>query len=194
MKKKITFTLLIIFGILISVYLNISYSKKAWKDLEVPSDEILLIRHYMNFAGDFQHDGIFIDSEGGVYSFDFSENSNNYKPFSSTVDFINTLHIIRASEEPIATLNDSLLKELYWYVSNININSEFTKTHRACDAGSDSIDIYDRGAQTLITCYETGDYDGKLQDKYAKKLCYLFNRKIQPIITSNIVNNISKKS
>ena len=82
MKKKITFTLLIIFGILISVYLYISCSKKVWKDLEVPSDEILLIDQRKNYAWDFQHDGIFIDSEGGVYSFDFSENSDNYKEFS----------------------------------------------------------------------------------------------------------------
>lgn len=180
MKKKITFTLLIIFGILISVYLYISCSKKVWKDLEVPSDEILLIDQRKNYAWDFQHDGIFIDSEGGVYSFDFSENSDNYKEFSSHADFINALHIIRANEEPFANLNDSLIQELYWYVSNIDINSEFTETSRACDAGSDTIDIYHKGTQALITCYETGDYNGKLQDKYAKKLCSFYKRKIIP--------------
>lgn len=191
-KKKITICISIIIILLlvvgISLFLFFTHQKQEdaeQEDVELPPDEILLISQYTNYAWGYQNNGVFLDSKGDLYSFDLAENSYNLLINATDAEFIKVLHTIRAKEKPFATISDSLLKELYWYISKININSTYTERHAAYDAGSDTLQIYDISSQKLILIHKTGDFEGALEDSYAQDLYSLYKKKVLPSIYLN---------
>ncbi|MDE5945935.1 MAG: hypothetical protein K2G63_01310, partial [Oscillospiraceae bacterium] len=165
------------------VYCSFTESNNAdWSDMEIPDNEIILISRYINHAWGYDNDGIFIDSDGGVYSFDFSQEINNYNHNETDETFLNKLQTIRTYTEPFVTLNANILNELYSYSSGINPDAELNSKHEAYDAGENQLMICDTDTHKLVLCHEKGDYSGTLKDTYAKKLLLFYDDTISQII------------
>ena len=72
--KRIVAVMLAIFCLLsMLTYASDQTDNAEWSNIKVPKDEIILIERYINHAWGYANEGVFIDSNGGVYSFDFSE-------------------------------------------------------------------------------------------------------------------------
>lgn len=157
-------------------------STQSGSNIEIPDNEIILISRYINYAWGYDNNGIFIDSDGGVYSFDFSQEINNYNQNETDEIFLNKLQTIRTYTKPFVTLNANILNELYSYSSEINPNAELNSKHEAYDAGENQLMVCDTDTHKLVLCREKGDYSGTLQDTYAKKLLSFYDDTVNQII------------
>lgn len=173
--KKIA---IIVLSIILLVVLAVGVSKymhhKNVNELELPADEILLVNRYINYDGVCIDYGIFVDSNGGVYSFDLSQ----YGSGETVEEFLEELQAIRDSKEPTVMLDSDILKELYWDISQVNANARFERKHIAYDAGSEQLMICDVETQEFFACRETGCYLGELRDTYARKVVSLYDNTI----------------
>lgn len=178
MKKIVTIVLsvmlLVVLGVGVSKYMH----HKNVDGVEIPEDEILLVNRYVNYDGVCIDYGIFVDSNGGVYSFDLSEPGvgRTYE------ELLEELQAIRVSKEPSMILESDILKELYWDISQVNANAKFDEKFVACDAGSEQLMICDVETKELVVCREKGCYLGKLRDIYAGKVISLYNNTISQAI------------
>lgn len=186
--KRIVAVMLAIFCLLsMLTYASDQTDNAEWSNIKVPKDEIILIERYINYAWGYANEGVFIDSNGGVYSFDFSEiNGANGE---TDEQFLDKLQMIRKYAEPFATLDKEMLSELYWYSNNINIKAEMPEKHTVCDAGETQIFICAPDTHELVLCRQKGDFTGTLKDTNAKKLLSLYDKTIQRTIKKGMVES-----
>lgn len=138
----------------------------------VINQDIVFIRHYTNLAWGYQSNGSFIDKEGNVYKFDFSDLPRNI----SLEEKIQKFQEIRENEKPVSSdiISDDDLKYLYELLGRIDINAGFNKESVACDAGQYTlygIRYKDDGSPELVMIYSYGDWINTPEDDNALKLC-----------------------
>ncbi len=140
--------------------------------------EIFLIARYKNYAWGYQDQGIFIDTSGAVYAFDFGILSYGIK---SDDQLFFKFDIIRDNTEPIMTIDSDTITELYALGSQIDPESEFHSEGAATDAGSRTISFCDPDTGSMIVCTEDGDFRGALNDSFAGQFVELFYNKMQDV-------------
>lgn len=146
------------------------------------TSEIFLISRYVNYAWGYDDKGIFADTGGDVYAFDFSMEigSGSYKE-----NMIEKFDILRDCTEPIFTIDSDDVSQLYSLGCLIDTNSELKSEFTACDAGSRTISFRDPDSGKITVCTESGDSTGTLNDKYAEDLVKLFEKIIAGKSTKN---------
>ena len=98
--------------------------------------EIFLIDRYKNSAWVYQDKGIFIDTSGAVYAFDFERSPHHIIPDEQ---LLLKFDIVRDNTEPIMTIDSDTIIELYSLGSQIDPESEFHSKNVAMDAGSRTV-------------------------------------------------------
>lgn len=138
--------------------------------------EIFLIDRYVNYAWGYQEDGIFVDTSGAVYAFDFGMALGHS---SSDEQLFEKFDIIRENIEPIMTIDSDIIIELYSLGSQIDPESEFNSEGVAMDAGSYTVSFCNPDTGRITVCTLDGDYEGTLSDDSAKKFAELYDKKIK---------------
>ena len=175
-----------VLALLTALFSACTFHKNEVLSFELPENEIILINRYVNYAWGYDNSGIFIDSSGGVYSFDFSQEICSYNRDETEGDYLEKLQTISKYADPFVTLDEDTLCELYSYISGINKAAEFSEEFTACDAGEHQLKVYDTTAQKWVLCREEGDYTGELKDASAQKLLSFYDETVQPIIQSGV--------
>lgn len=145
-------------------------------EVELPeAPEIFLISRYTNYAWGYDDRGMFADTNGDVYSFDFSNSIT--KNYSTEDDTIKKFDIVRKNTEPVFTLDHDDVQKLYSIGCQIDPNGDFKTENTACDAGSSTISFRDPNTGNITVCSESGDDTGELNDKNAKDFVNFFQKK-----------------
>ncbi|MBD5445108.1 MAG: hypothetical protein HDR29_06095 [Lachnospiraceae bacterium] len=142
--------------------------------------EIFLIDRYVNYAWGYQDDGIFINTSGAVYAFDFGMTTLNHG--TSDEQLLEKFDIIRGNTEPITTIDSDTIIELYSLGSQIDPESELNSKNVAMDAGSRTVSFCDPDTGKKTVCTKYGDDEGTLSDSFSKKFVNLYNIKIKAAI------------
>ncbi len=179
-----------------SVNVEIPEKGEIPENIEIPEDEIILVSRYINFASGYDDRGAFIDSSGGIYSFDFSQLIYPCVSDKTDASFLEKLNIIRKCVEPEIYIDTDTLQQLYNYSGKINKNAEFISENVACDAGAHQLCICDTDTHDLVVCSESGDFKGTLDDSYAKKLISFVKEKVSDQINTVTLSekNLSNKT
>lgn len=133
--------------------------------------DIVLVSNYRNWAEGFQCYGSFIDFEGNIYKYDFSDRS--WMDISSDEDLMCELekgHFNHLFGEPAGTFEDiDLLWDIAIFADQISENAVITKEHKGYDMGQDVLYAVS-GEHRLIEINSFGDYDRVNTDENAKKI------------------------
>lgn len=136
--------------------------------------DIVFVRVVSNYAWGYTYCGSFVDTDGNVYSFDFSDDAKNEdgRPFPNEQDdrpLIERLEEIRKTEKPERTLDAKAIDSCAAYIPNIDTSAEMKTEFTACDAGQRTIYAVTEDGK-LIEMFTEGDNTGFLDDKAAKKI------------------------
>lgn len=183
MKKmlvlKVAVTVVIIaFSIVMALEVkeNIEY-----KDVKMPKGEIILVERSFNFAFGyyFHNGGVFIDSEGDVYQFNFEKEQKQY--YEVDQEFIDELKEVRKTEEPFCKVSKETVKKIYANGMKIDKNAKVKEIHNSCDAGVDSVYFYNASTGDIIEFYAYGDVIRKLDDKHAEEAVNIYKDRLDRI-------------
>ena len=157
-----------------------SCGKAADNDSESSSlprtSEVFLIDRYVNYAFGYQDEGIFVDTGGAVYAFDFGRTILHS---TSEEQMFAKFDLIRDHTEPIMTCDSDMIVELYSLGSQIDPESEFASEPHAMDAGSSTISFRNPDTGKLTVCTEYGDQVGALDDDFAQRFAALYAEQIR---------------
>lgn len=133
--------------------------------------DIVLVSNYRNWAEGFECYGSFIDYEGNIYKFDFSD--RNWMDISSDEDLMCELekgHFNHLFGDPAGTFEDiDLLWDIAILADQISENAVITKEHKGYDMGQDVLYAVS-GEHRLIEINSFGDYDRVNTDENAEKI------------------------
>lgn len=133
--------------------------------------DIVLVSNYRNWAEGFECYGSFIDFEGNIYKFDFSD--RNWMDISSDEDLMCELekgHFNHLFGDPAGTFEDiDLLWDIAILADQISENAVITKEHKGYDMGQDVLYAVS-GEHRLIEINSFGDYDRVNTDENAEKI------------------------
>ena len=134
-----------------------------------PAEErsnIVVVSSYRNWAWGYQHSGTFIDFEGKVYEFDFSD-----EEIKNDIEFVERLEAYYHSSDlnySQKVSDPALVSEIAALSDLISPNAEITKEHAAYDAGQNTIYLLN-SENELVKIYSDGDYTEINTDKHAEK-------------------------
>lgn len=133
--------------------------------------DIVLVSNYRNWAEGFQCYGSFIDFEGNIYKFDFSDRS--WMDISSDEDLMCELengHFNHLFGDPAGTFEDiDLLWDIAILADQISENAVITKEHKGYDMGQKVLYAVS-GEHRLIEINSFGDFDCVNTDENAKRI------------------------
>lgn len=151
----------------------------------VINQDIVLINHYTNWAWGYQSYGSFIDKDGNLYEFDFSDLPCDI----SAQEEIGKMLEIRENEKPVGNFcNEKKLKYLYELLYKVDENAGFDEENVSCDAGQDTlygVRYEEDGSSVLVKIYSDGDWIENPKDKNAQKLCKYYTG----IVAENMLKN-----
>lgn len=133
--------------------------------------EIFLIDRYENHAWGYEDRGVFMDTTGAVYAFNFGM---QYSHSTSDEQMIEKFSIIQENTEPVMIIDHETLAELYASGSQINPDSEFHSKSVAYDAGAKTISFRNPDTGSRIVCTMDGDIEGELNDSHARNFAKLY--------------------
>ncbi|MCM1112774.1 MAG: hypothetical protein NC399_05925 [Muribaculum sp.] len=134
--------------------------------------EIFLIDRYTNYAWGYQDHGIFMDTSGAIYAFNFGIMPRKHS--ASDEQLFLKFDVIRDNTEPIMTIDSDTMNELYVIGSQIDPESEFHSEPVAMDAGSRRVSFCNPDTGSMTVCTEEGDFQGALSDGFAQKFVELY--------------------
>lgn len=186
MSKKSKIVWMVLSGLLCVMILFLLI--KGWRSSEEGNEisrqtvsdeaEILIISQYINFAEGYQDEGMFIDSNGGVYFYSFSQPTYNLNDFAEE-DYMAKLKVIQKYTEPACVLNEKTISRAKKLCSKIDKSESYeTECTGSCDIGSYILYVQKEGE--LISCRESGDWEGTLKSASAKKLMNFYDESILP--------------
>ena len=133
--------------------------------------DIVLVSNYRNWAEGFECYGSFIDFEGNIYKYDFSD--RNWMDISSDEDLMCELekgHFNHLFGDPTGTFEDiDLLWDIAILTDQISENAVITKEHKGYDMGQQGIYAVS-GEHRLIEINSFGDFDCVNTDENAKRI------------------------
>lgn len=144
------------------------------KDVKLPEQvQVCLVEHYLNFAWGHQEMGIFLDTTGKVYAFDFSLSEWG----SGEDSLLEKFSIIREFSEPVGKIDEETVKKIYFLGNLVDEKSKFMYTDETmCDAGQESVYVVNPSTGKIIECETEGDRSGWLEDEAAKELLKIYRK------------------
>lgn len=116
-------------------------------------DTIFLISESVNYAWGFQHSGVFLDTSGDIYRFQFLDDTVEDDMYFKTLD------LFREYGSPVGHLNETQVSELYNIGKELNANASFRKEFQMYDCGQSTLYYFDSGSNRKIKCCSSGDYE-----------------------------------
>ncbi|MGN0346585.1 MAG: hypothetical protein ACI4DU_04795 [Lachnospiraceae bacterium] len=150
-------------------------------DVTYEEDQIIIINRYVNYAAGYQDEGFFIDVNGRVYFYCFSQLVYQEVP-DTDEDFLIKLKDIQQYAEPLMTIDDSVMSEAINLCFQIDAAETYEKELTAYDAG-DRI-LYVCNDADMIPCRQIGDYEGALDSVSARNFIEYFDNTLMQEISS----------
>ena len=154
-------------------------------EIEIPEREILLVERRFNRAWGHQDCGYFIDTQGCVYSFDFSSSPICVLEDGRTATFPEHLQEIMRTTEEEPIFDEEFVRQISLLGANLSAEDEFAEKHARCDYGQDTLYFYRAETQELLKCKSIGDIDYTPKNPSAAKIAelledYINNLRRQP--------------
>ncbi|MDO5559738.1 MAG: hypothetical protein Q4F95_09085 [Oscillospiraceae bacterium] len=136
--------------------------------------DIVFIKSYSNWASGYQYNGSFVDKNGNVYEFDFSDKDENITCEQLLDEMTN---IMNSTTDKVSKFGAYEMNYMYELLQKVDENAEFTEKSEACDYGQVSLygiryDSDGKPYKVLINSY--GDVRREPLDKDAQKLSKCF--------------------
>ena len=157
--------------------------QKPWKGslLDIPENiqlpkevQVCLVEGYLNFAWGYQERGLFLDTTGELYAYDFSR-SDRYG--TAGEGMLEKFVVIRENSEPVGKIDEETVKKIYYLETMVDGKKKFKYTpEQMCDAGQESITIFHPVTGEWIECETKGDHNGFLEDRAAKELVKIYRK------------------
>ena len=136
---------------------------------------IVFVMRRTNYAWGKRDSGSFIDMNGDMYSFDFSDRD------ILAADFVSALVDVRESSKPSKTgvaSKGKLAEIVSEDIPDINTEAKVSAKNVMCDYGQETLYVVGTDGSSMIMLRSEGDWEQKLQDNTAKALCSYFDREI----------------
>ncbi|MBR5090237.1 MAG: hypothetical protein IK093_12485 [Ruminiclostridium sp.] len=122
----------------------------------LPENEIFLISERTNYAWGHEDHGIFLDTSGNVYSFDFAGSGYGLE---GDITLRDKLELFRKYTAPAGHLDEGKVTELYNTGISVAPDAATTDISKMCDYGQDTLYFYDSKQDRKIQCYSDGDVE-----------------------------------
>ena len=132
--------------------------------------EIMLVERSTNFAWGHHDHGLFVDTEGKIYAFDFSRYPKYMAYDENTLTFVQRLEIIRENSDPVAFFDEKDAKSFMELGEKLSAKDEFDEKEKMYDYGQNTLYFYQPETQELLKVKSTGDVDYTPKNKNAKKI------------------------
>ena len=132
--------------------------------------EIMLVERSTNYAWGHHDHGLFVDTEGKVYGFDFSRYPTYMAYDENALTFVERLEIIRENSDPVAFFDEKDVKSFMELGETLSAQDEFTEKEKMYDYGQNTLYFYQPKTQELLMVKSTGDVDYTPKNKNAKKI------------------------
>ena len=134
---------------------------------ELPEDEVLIRSSHKNGAWGYYSSVTYVFSDGNVYS--SSESFEGYYAYGqNNLTEEDRIALLKKYTKPRAYIDENQLLKIYQQAMQIDPDAEFVyEDLNACDAGTSVIEVNVDGE--WITLSESGDQNGALDDRHAKK-------------------------
>lgn len=132
--------------------------------------EIMLVDRSTNFAWGHYDRGLFADTEGKIYGFDFSRYPIYVEYDENELTFVERLEIIRENSDPVGFFDEKDVKSFRELGETLSAKDEFTKEETSYDYGQRTLYFYQPKTQELLKVKSTGDVDYTPKNKNAKKI------------------------
>lgn len=134
---------------------------------ELPEDEVLIRSSHKNGAWGYDSSVTYVFSDGNVYS--SSESFEGYYAYGqNNLTEEDRIALLKKYTKPRAYIDENQLLKIYQQAMQIDPDAEFVyEDLYACDAGTSVIEVNVDGE--WITLSESGDQNGALDDRHAKK-------------------------
>lgn len=151
---------------------------------ENPENDILLIMRNTNYAWGKQDFGSVIDRNGDMYLFDVASHSINES------EFLDLMRELIATNEPVkrGVFSERKVSDILAQIEKVDTSAEYSECHAADDMGQKTLYIL-RG-NTLIELRSMGDWERKLNDPAAKKICNIYDNCINTEKAQSFIENI----
>ena len=134
---------------------------------ELPEDEVLIRSSHKNGAWGYDSSVTYVFSDGNVYS--SSEYFEGYYAYGQkNLTEEDRIALLKKYTKPRAYIDENQLLKIYQQAMQIDPDAEFVyEDLYVCDAGTSVIEVNVDGE--WITLSESGDQNGALDDRHAKK-------------------------
>ena len=112
-----------------------------------PEGEIVLISRHVNYAWGYNDAGIFVDSAGYVYTFDFSAENIGY---GGRGDLLEKLELLRRWENPVAHVAPAEVDSFVKRSRKISDYDTFREKSLMCDYGEKQLLFCDPDTPNLL--------------------------------------------
>ena len=133
----------------------------------MPNGKIVFISEYFNCAWGYTHKGLFIDTLGNVYSFNFDELYGNLR-CENRNDLIRRLKDLRYRIEPVVKIDARIVKEFIDCAKEIDDKESCHSEHFGFDMGENSLVFCNPETSEIIILCQSGDYNASLTDDKAR--------------------------
>ena len=128
---------------------------------------------WSNMAWGYQDRGYFIDTDGCVYEFNFSESPVGMID-GQNIEFVDRLKAIREDSESKAVFNEDFVKQISALGANLSADDEFNKISMRRDYGQRTLYFFQPETKELLKCKSIGDYDYLPMNESAARIAELF--------------------
>lgn len=134
---------------------------------ELPEDEVLIRSSHKNGAWGYHSSVTYVFSDGSVYS--SSESFEGYYSYGqNNLTEEDRIALLKKYTKPRAYIDENQLLKIYQQAMQIDPDAEFVyEDLYACDAGTSVVEVNVDGEWIKLS--ESGDQNGALDDRHAKK-------------------------
>lgn len=153
-------------------------SKEDPKDDE--KAEILLVYRRSNYAWGFYDNGYVIDTKGRFHAYD----NGCPRPLDGDecgdiLSLTNYLEVILENDEGTQVFDEEFVEEISKLGADLTLEDEFTRDHKMCDYGQETLYYFNPETRKLMQCRSTGDVDQMPKNKSAAKIVKLLEKEIR---------------
>ena len=140
------------------------------KDNNIAKDNVILSYRYLNFAWGIVDTVTFVTEDGSVYNWEYTDDQDGAKD----IKLDEAYKYIIDNFEPVYTMTEAEVKEILEASKSLYDSPELETEHRAMDAGSTIISIFN-SENKKVNLLIDGDTYGKRTDENSEKLIKIAN-------------------
>ncbi|MGN1110297.1 MAG: hypothetical protein ACI4QY_01495 [Oscillospiraceae bacterium] len=149
-----------------------------------PGNDVLLVMRYTNCAWGKQDHGSVIDRNGDMYTFDIASHS------VSQSEFLDLMRELIKTNEPVQrrVFDENKINQILDEAEKVDVSAKYSERTVSYDRGQDT--LYVLRGDSLITLRSMGDWERKLNDPAAKKICQIYDNRNNAEITRIVIDKV----